>query len=136
MESLQRTDLTTRVEGDDARAPYEAGRRADDGLGHPRQRCRPFCRATVGLPDDLCPCPHWGYMIKGRVSHEGEGRRHQRLRCRPSLLLGTRTRARGPRDSSTWGRCRRLPTSRDYPSPTSAAGASEMPFARVVGRNL
>lgn len=23
--------------------------------------------ATVGLPDDLCPCPHWGYMIKGRV---------------------------------------------------------------------
>jgi hypothetical protein len=23
--------------------------------------------ATAGLPDDLCPCPHWGYMIKGRV---------------------------------------------------------------------
>ena len=23
--------------------------------------------ATVGLPNDLCPCPHWGYMIKGRV---------------------------------------------------------------------
>ena len=23
--------------------------------------------AFVGLPDDLCPCPHWGYMIKGRV---------------------------------------------------------------------
>jgi len=23
--------------------------------------------ATVGLPDDLCPCPHWGYMLKGRV---------------------------------------------------------------------
>jgi hypothetical protein len=23
--------------------------------------------ATTGLPDDLCPCPHWGYMIKGRV---------------------------------------------------------------------
>jgi hypothetical protein len=19
-----------------------------------------------GLPDDLCPCPHWGYVIKGR----------------------------------------------------------------------
>ena len=28
--------------------------------------------ATVGLPDDLCPCPHWGYMIKGR------GRMHTR----------------------------------------------------------
>ncbi len=23
--------------------------------------------ALVGLPDDLCPCPHWGYMIKGAV---------------------------------------------------------------------
>jgi hypothetical protein len=23
--------------------------------------------ALVGLPDDLCPCPHWGYMIKGRL---------------------------------------------------------------------
>ena len=23
--------------------------------------------ATVGLPDDLCPCPHWGYMIKGKL---------------------------------------------------------------------
>ena len=20
-----------------------------------------------GLPGDLCPCPHWGYMIKGRI---------------------------------------------------------------------
>jgi hypothetical protein len=20
-----------------------------------------------GLPNDLCPCPHWGYMIKGRI---------------------------------------------------------------------
>ena len=23
--------------------------------------------ATKGLPDDLCPCPHWGYMLTGRV---------------------------------------------------------------------
>jgi hypothetical protein len=23
--------------------------------------------ATKGLPDDLCPCPHWGYMLKGKV---------------------------------------------------------------------
>ena len=20
-----------------------------------------------GLPDDRCPCPHWGYVLKGRV---------------------------------------------------------------------
>lgn len=23
--------------------------------------------ALVGLEDDLCQCPHWGYMIKGRL---------------------------------------------------------------------
>ena len=20
-----------------------------------------------GLPNDLCPCPHWGYVVKGRI---------------------------------------------------------------------
>ena len=20
-----------------------------------------------GLPDDRCPCPHWGYVLKGRI---------------------------------------------------------------------
>ncbi len=23
--------------------------------------------ALVGLPDDLCPCPHWGYVRSGRL---------------------------------------------------------------------
>lgn len=23
--------------------------------------------ALKGLPDDLCPCPHWGYVLKGKV---------------------------------------------------------------------
>ncbi|MFF5446163.1 hypothetical protein [Streptomyces sp. NPDC012888] len=23
--------------------------------------------AFKGLPDDLCDCPHWGYVIKGRI---------------------------------------------------------------------
>jgi hypothetical protein len=23
--------------------------------------------ALGGLPDDLCQCPHWGYVLKGRV---------------------------------------------------------------------
>jgi hypothetical protein len=22
-----------------------------------------------GLPDDRCPCPHWGYVIKGRLTY-------------------------------------------------------------------
>lgn len=30
--------------------------------------------ATKGLPDDLCPCPHWGYMLKGKVRmHMADG---------------------------------------------------------------
>ncbi|HXH83039.1 MAG TPA: hypothetical protein VNN07_08940 [Candidatus Tectomicrobia bacterium] len=27
--------------------------------------------ALRGLPDDLCPCPHWGYVLKGRVRMHG-----------------------------------------------------------------
>jgi hypothetical protein len=23
--------------------------------------------ALAGLPDDDCPCPHWGYMLSGRL---------------------------------------------------------------------
>lgn len=23
--------------------------------------------ALDGLPDGLCPCPHWGYMLRGRL---------------------------------------------------------------------
>ena len=23
--------------------------------------------ALKGLPDDRCPCPHWGYVIRGRM---------------------------------------------------------------------
>jgi hypothetical protein len=27
-----------------------------------------------GLPDDRCPCPHWGYVFKGRVVYTFEDR--------------------------------------------------------------
>lgn len=30
--------------------------------------------AFKGMPDDLCPCPHWGYVLKGRVKmHTPDG---------------------------------------------------------------
>ena len=30
--------------------------------------------ALKGLPDDLCQCPHWGYVLKGTVRmHTGDG---------------------------------------------------------------
>ena len=33
-----------------------------------------FRPALEGLPGDLCQCPHWGYMIKGRVKmHTADG---------------------------------------------------------------
>ena len=30
--------------------------------------------ALAGLPDDLCPCPHWGYVLSCRVRmHTADG---------------------------------------------------------------
>ena len=30
--------------------------------------------ALVGLADDLCPCPHWGYMLEGTLGmHTRDG---------------------------------------------------------------
>lgn len=30
--------------------------------------------AFQGLPDDLCPCPHWGYVTKGKIKlHTKDG---------------------------------------------------------------
>jgi hypothetical protein len=30
--------------------------------------------ALVGLPEDLCQCPHWGYVLSGRVKmHTRDG---------------------------------------------------------------
>jgi len=26
-----------------------------------------------GLPDDRCQCPHWGYVIKGRITFDLDG---------------------------------------------------------------
>ena len=39
-----------------------------------------------GLPGDRCPCPHWGYVFKGRVTY---------------TFLGSRGGPRGPATSST-----------------------------------
>jgi hypothetical protein len=72
--------------------------------------------ATKGLPNDLCPCPHWGYMIKGRV-------RMQRLMdtrtsppAKPST--GRRPRPRGARGL----RVRRLLANRRVPAGDRAQG--------------
>ena len=27
-----------------------------------------------GLPDDRCQCPHWGYVVKGKLTYKSEDR--------------------------------------------------------------
>lgn len=29
--------------------------------------------ALAGLPDDMCQCPHWGYLLKGRLLMRFQG---------------------------------------------------------------
>jgi hypothetical protein len=44
-----------------------------------------------GLPGDACPCPHWGYVLKGRLTYRmprqwvDPDQRLERLRERPVL---------------------------------------------------
>jgi hypothetical protein len=66
MESLKLTDLTIRVQGEgvELRTKQVGGMtmgwvRLSKGVD--------LSPATKGLPDDLCPCPHWGYVISGKV---------------------------------------------------------------------
>jgi hypothetical protein len=32
--------------------------------------------ALKGLPDDLCQCPHWGYVLKGKVRMHTKSGQH------------------------------------------------------------
>ena len=66
MKSLERTDLTARDEGDGVE--LRTSELGGMTIGWVRlAKGVDLSPATKGLPDDLCPCPHWGYMIKGRV---------------------------------------------------------------------
>jgi hypothetical protein len=66
MESLDRTDLTVRVEGDGVEVRTKQV--GDMTIGWVRlAKGVDLSEATKGLPDDLCPCPHWGYVIAGKV---------------------------------------------------------------------
>ena len=75
MRSLSRTEVPMAIEGDGVEfrtTPIGGGQsvafvRLPAGAN--------LAPALVGLPGDLCPCPHWGYMLKGRVmmrTAEGE----------------------------------------------------------------
>jgi len=66
MKSIPREDVPVVIAGDGV----ELRLRDEEGLsvGFVRLSAGTDLRpATKGLPDDLCPCPHWGYLIKGRI---------------------------------------------------------------------
>jgi hypothetical protein len=52
--------------------------------------------ALVGLPGDLCQCPHWGYMLKGRVMMRTEGG-DEIYEAGQAFLLASRSRTDGSR---------------------------------------
>ena len=75
-----------------------------------------FRPALSGLPDDLCPCPHWGYLLEGRLkmyTRNGEEvyEAGQAFTGRPAM------RPRRSRTPSTW-------TSRPLMSSTTSSTTS------------
>ncbi|MCJ7652473.1 MAG: hypothetical protein MUO75_02090 [Actinobacteria bacterium] len=66
MESFKRTDLSTRVEAEGIEIRTKEAGGMTIGWGR-LSKGVDLSPATKGLPDDLCPCPHWGYVIKGKL---------------------------------------------------------------------
>ena len=66
MRSIPREEVPIVIEGDGVEVRLRDEEGLSVGFVHlpAGADLRP---ATKGLPDDLCPCPHWGYMLKGRV---------------------------------------------------------------------
>jgi hypothetical protein len=66
MQAVKHAEMSVRVDGDgvDFRTAELGGMtvgwvRLKEGVD--------LSGATVGLPDDLCPCPHWGYVLRGTI---------------------------------------------------------------------
>ena len=66
MKLFRPSDLSVRVEGDGVEFRTAAAGELTVGWMKLRQGVD-LEPATRGLPDDLCPCPHWGFVIKGKV---------------------------------------------------------------------
>jgi hypothetical protein len=73
MTVINRTDLPVAVA--DGELEFRTDREGEQNVAWVRLPAGTDLRpALVGLPDDLCPVPHWGYMIKGRlVMHTRDG---------------------------------------------------------------
>ncbi len=70
MQAIERTDLPVAVEGDGV--DFRTDRVGDMSIAWVRLPAGADLRPALdGLPDGLCPCPHWGYMISGRLQMHG-----------------------------------------------------------------
>lgn len=66
MNGMQRTDFDVRMEAEGV----EFRTREVGGMTMSWARVAKgtdFAPALKGLPDDLCQCPHWGFVIQGRI---------------------------------------------------------------------
>lgn len=71
MRVLNRTDLPMALEGNGVE--FRTDRAGDQSIAWVRLPKGADLRpALVGLRDDLCQCPHWGYMISGRLVMHGK----------------------------------------------------------------
>ena len=73
MRVINRTDLPIAIEG--GGIEFRADRAGENNIAWVRLPAGTDLRpGLAGLPGDLCPCPHWGYMLSGRlVMHTNDG---------------------------------------------------------------
>lgn len=71
MRVINRTDMPMAVEG--GGIEFRVDRAGENSVAWVRLPAGADLRpALAGLPDDLCACPHWGYMISGRLLMHGK----------------------------------------------------------------
>ncbi|CAN5418412.1 hypothetical protein BH24ACT12_BH24ACT12_16320 [soil metagenome] len=71
MRVINRTDLPMAIEG--VGLEFRLDRAGEQSISWARLPAGTDLRpGLAGLPGDLCPCPHWGYMISGRLVMHGK----------------------------------------------------------------
>ena len=66
MRAINRTDLPMAIEG--GGVEFRTDPFGDNSIAWVRLPAGADLRpGLAGLPGDLCPCPHWGYMGSGRL---------------------------------------------------------------------
>jgi hypothetical protein len=66
MGAIRREDVPVAIQTEDAEVRIaEAGEMA--AAFFTLKQGADFGPALAGLPDDMCQCPHWGYILKGKI---------------------------------------------------------------------